>query len=160
MMKFKLGIAHSHAERLDAHPSMGWIFLLMLRRVLLPLLLHHRQITHLHRATLMFHLLSICTTTVGEQILHLLLLLLRKAITNTQMKAWTHRMASTGRTLIIRVIRAKAKRDQEANPAIPLTPKENEDVTRMKMTSVDVKSSKRLGTLMVRPLQKIGLSLC
>jgi hypothetical protein len=79
---------------------------------------------------------------------------------NIQMKAWTHRMASTGRTLIIRVIKAKAKRDQEAHPAIPLTPKESEDVTRMKMASVNVKSSKRLGTLMVRPLLKIGLSLC
>jgi hypothetical protein len=129
-------------------------------RMLLPLLLHLRQITHPHGAILMFHLLSICTTTVGVQILHPLLLLLKKAITNIQMKAWTHRMVSTGRTLIIRNIKAKAKRDQEANRATPLTPKESEDVTRMKMTSVNVKSSKRLGTLMVRPLLKIGLSPC
>jgi hypothetical protein len=39
-----------------------------------------------------------------------------------------------------------------------LTPRESEEETRMKMASVIVKSSKRLGTLMVRPLLKIGLS--
>ena len=69
-------------------------------------------------------------------------------------------MASMGRTLARRVTKAKAAKDQEANRTIPLTPKESEDVTRMKTTSVNVKSSKRLGTLMVRPLLKIGLSLC
>jgi hypothetical protein len=65
-----------------------------------------------------------------------------------------------GRTLARRVTRAKAKGDQETSLTVPLTPKENEDVTRMKRISVNAKSSKRLGTLMVRPLQKIGLSLC
>ena len=65
-------------------------------------------------------------------------------------------MASMEKTLT----KAKAAKDQEANRTIPLTPKESEDVTRMKMTSVNAKSSKRLGTLMVRPLLKIGLNLC
>ena len=69
-------------------------------------------------------------------------------------------MASTGRTPIIRASKAKAIRDQEAKRATLLTPKESEDETRMRMTSVTVKSDKRLGTLMVRPLLKIGLSLC
>ena len=68
-------------------------------------------------------------------------------------------MASMGRTPIIRVTKAKAKKDQEANRTTPLTPKESEDVTRMKMTSVKVKSSKRLGTLMVRCLPKEGTTM-
>jgi hypothetical protein len=64
-----------------------------------------------------------------------------------------------GKNITIRASRAKGIRDQEAKRATLLTPKESEDETRMKMTSVTVKSSKRLGTLMVRLLLKIGLSL-
>jgi hypothetical protein len=56
-------------------------------------------------------------------------------------------MKSTGKTLIIRASRAKVTRDQEAKRATLLTPKERKDETRMKMTSVTVKSSKRLGAL-------------
>ena len=73
---------------------------------------------------------------------------------------WTLLMASMGRTLARRVTTAKVKGDQETRLTGPLTPTESEDVTRMKRISVNAKSSKRLGTLMVRPLQKIGLSLC
>jgi hypothetical protein len=62
-------------------------------------------------------------------------------------------MESMGRIPIINDSREKATRDQEAKRATLLTPKESEEETRMKMTSVIVKSSKRLGTLL-----KIGLS--
>jgi hypothetical protein len=87
-----------------------------------------------------------------------LLLQIRRATIYIPMKAWTP--TSMGRTLTTRVTKADPTKDQETNRTIPLTPKESEDVTRMKRTSVNAKSSKRLGTLMVRPLQKIGLSLC
>ena len=63
-----------------------------------------------------------------------------------------------GRIPIKKDSREKEIRDQEAKHITLLTLKENEEETRMKIASVTEKSGKRPGTLMVRPLLKIGLS--